>query len=72
MGHPDEGQAGRAALPPHVLWNAVFIYGSVDHCFSWEITSSRAGGSWLDVSKEEALPLQLELLGTSGWQQGTF
>lgn len=41
----------RPALPPLLLWNAVFIYGSVDPCFSWEITSPRAGGSWQDVSK---------------------
>lgn len=62
MGHLRErGRAGRAALPARLLWNAVFIYGSVDPCFSWEITSPRAGGSWQDVSKEGSLPPQLAL-----------
>lgn len=46
----------RPALPPLLLWNAVFIYGSVDPCFSWEITSPRAGGSWQDVSKAGSFP----------------
>lgn len=60
----------RPALPPLLLWNAVFIYGSVDPCFSWEITSPRAGGSWQDVSKEGSLPPQLELLGDQGVAAG--
>lgn len=70
MGHLRErGRAGRAALPARLLWNAVFIYGSVDPCFSWEITSPRAGGSWQDVSKEGSLPPQLALSETRGWQR---
>lgn len=48
----------------------MFIYGSVDPCFSWEITSPRAGGSWQDVSKEGSLPPQLALSGDQGVAAG--
>ena len=68
LGEGEGGKADRAALPALGLWNAMFIYGSVDPCFSWEITSSRAAGDWQDVSKAISLPLQLELLGTRGPQ----
>lgn len=65
MGHLRMGaKLTRPALPPLLLWNAVFIYGAVDPCVSWEITSPRAGGSWQGVSKETSLPPQLELLET--------
>lgn len=70
MGHLREGaKLTGPALPPLLLWNAVFIYGAVDPCVSWEITSPRAGGSWQGVSKEASLPPQLELLETRGWQR---
>lgn len=42
---------------PLLLWSALFIYGSVIPCVSWEITSSKAGGNWQDVSKEIFLSL---------------
>lgn len=69
LGEGEGGKAGRAALPALGLWNAMFIYGSVDPCFSWEITSSTAAGGWQRVSKAISLPLQLELLGTRRWQR---
>lgn len=70
MGHLGEGaKPARAALP--LLRNALFIYSSVEPCFSWEITSWRVGGSWQDVGKEIALPPpRFKLLGSRGVAAG--